>query len=77
VNALRESQKQSQFVDSELARIPDLIQIFGRDLQLEYAERTLVHIRALWGREVALETVLGGKKAVLRLVNDSLKVEKI
>jgi hypothetical protein len=27
VNALRESQKQSQFVDSELARIPDLIQI--------------------------------------------------
>jgi stage V sporulation protein R len=49
----------------------------GRDLQLEYAERTLVHIRALWGREVALETVLGGKKAVLRLVNDSLKVEKI
>jgi stage V sporulation protein R len=37
----------------------------GRDLQLENAERTLGYIHRLWGRDVVLETVMNGKKAVL------------
>ena len=49
----------------------------GRDLQLEYAERTLKHVKALWEREVVLESVVNGKKSILKLVGDSLKVERI
>ena len=49
----------------------------GRDLQLEYAEQTLRHIGALWEREVALETILNGKKSLLKLVDDELKLEKL
>ena len=37
----------------------------GRDLQLEYAERTLSYIHQLWGHEVILETAVNGKKALL------------
>ena len=37
----------------------------GRDLHLENAERTLGYVHRLWGREVALDTVLGGKKTTL------------
>jgi len=37
----------------------------GRDLQLEYAERTLSHLHRLWGREVLLESLLGGKKQLM------------
>ncbi len=37
----------------------------GRDLQLENAERTLAYVHRLWGRDVVLETVMNGKKAVL------------
>src|SRR5690606_37612765 len=37
----------------------------GRDLLLEYAERTLQHLHRLWGREVALETFINGKKTLL------------
>jgi stage V sporulation protein R len=37
----------------------------GRDLHLEYAERTLAYLFRLWGREVALETVVGGKRTLL------------
>jgi len=48
----------------------------GRDLQLEYAEKCLQHIQALWGRQVILETTLNGKDSILKLDNGSLKVEK-
>ena len=41
----------------------------GRDLQLEYAEKTLAYVYRLWQREVALETVVGGKRSLL-LYND-------
>ncbi len=41
----------------------------GRDLQLEYAEKTLSYVYRLWGRDVALETVVGGKRSLL-LYND-------
>lgn len=37
----------------------------GRDLLLEYAERTLQHLHRLWGREVACETFINGKKTLL------------
>lgn len=48
----------------------------GRDLQLEYSEHTLKHVKALWERDVALETVVNGKKSILKIVGDSLKVER-
>lgn len=48
----------------------------GRDLLLEYAERTIKHIKALWEREVVLETIVNGKKSLLKIVNDSLKIER-
>ncbi|NDC37802.1 MAG: SpoVR family protein [Proteobacteria bacterium] len=49
----------------------------GRDLQLEYAEHTLKHVKALWEREVVLETIVNGKKSLLKLSGDSLKVERL
>ncbi len=49
----------------------------GRDLQLEYAEHTLRHVKALWEREVVLETNLNGKRSLLKLVGESLKVERL
>jgi stage V sporulation protein R len=36
----------------------------GRDLQLEYAEKTLSYVYRLWQRDVALETVVGGKRSL-------------
>ena len=37
----------------------------GRDLQLEYAEKTLAFAYRLWGRESVLETTLQGKRSLL------------
>jgi stage V sporulation protein R len=37
----------------------------GRDLQLEYAEKTMAYLQRLWGREVVLETTLDGKRSLL------------
>ncbi len=41
----------------------------GRDLQLEYAEKTLAYVHRLWQRDVAMETVINGKRSLL-LFND-------
>lgn len=49
----------------------------GRDLQLEYAERTLEHLKKLWGREVILETSVNGRKSQLKLQGEALKIERI
>jgi stage V sporulation protein R len=49
----------------------------SRDLQLEYAERTLEHVRKLWGRDVVLETVVNGRRSLLRMQGDTLKIERI
>jgi stage V sporulation protein R len=49
----------------------------GRDLLLEYAEHTLRHIKGLWEREVVLETSLGGKRSLIKLVGESIKVERL
>ncbi len=37
----------------------------GRDLHLEYAEKTMSYLQRLWGREVVLETSLDGKRSLL------------
>jgi stage V sporulation protein R len=41
----------------------------GRDLQLEYAEKTLAYLGQLWHGEVVLETALDGKRYLL-IYND-------
>jgi stage V sporulation protein R len=38
----------------------------GRDLQLEYAEKTLSYIHRLWHRDAALETTIEGSRILLR-----------
>ena len=45
----------------------------GRDLLLEYAERTLQHLHRLWGREVVLETFVNGKKMLLTSLGPGLR----
>jgi len=37
----------------------------GRDLHLEYAEKTLAYIHRLWGREVVIESTLQSKRTLL------------
>ncbi len=37
----------------------------GRDLLLEYAEKTIAYLQRLWGREVVLETSVDGKRSLL------------
>jgi len=49
----------------------------GRDLQLEYCERTLEHVQELWGRDVYLETIVNGRNSLIRLQDGALKVERI
>jgi stage V sporulation protein R len=49
----------------------------GRDLQLEYADHTLKHVAQLWEREVVLETIINGKGSLLKVVGDSLKIERL
>ncbi len=47
----------------------------GRDLQLEYAEKTLKHLWQLWGREVNLATTVSGSKSLLCFADDKLFVK--
>jgi len=47
----------------------------GRDLQLEYAEKTMQYLHQLWGREVALETMINDKKSLLWFANDKLGIK--
>ena len=49
----------------------------GRDLQLEYAERTLQHLSFLWGREVVLETTINGKKSHLKMEDGTFKIDRV
>jgi stage V sporulation protein R len=48
----------------------------GRDLQLEYAEKTLQYLQQLWGHDVAMETVVDGNKTWLTLSDNKLAVRK-
>lgn len=49
----------------------------GRDLHLEYAERTLQYLHQLWRREVVLETVINEKKSLLCFSNDKLVIKPL
>ncbi len=39
----------------------------GRDLHLEFAEKTLAYVHRLWGHDVALETIVNGKRTLLSM----------
>jgi stage V sporulation protein R len=49
----------------------------GRDLQLEYAEKTLQYLRQLWGREITLETTVNDKKSLLCFADDKLTIKPV
>lgn len=49
----------------------------GRDLQLEYAEKTLQYVQHLWGRDVAMETVLDNQRALLSYSDRKLAIKKV
>ena len=49
----------------------------GRDLQLEYAEKSLSYLHRLWGREVVLETVVNGKRALLAYSDDGFSAKPL
>jgi hypothetical protein len=44
---------------------------------MENAEKTLAHTYRLWGRSVALETVIGGKPALLVYDGEGLTTRKL
>lgn len=48
----------------------------GRDLQLEYAERTLKYVNQLWGRDVALDTMLDGRQTQLVFADGKFALKK-
>lgn len=49
----------------------------SRDLQLEYAEKTLQYVHQLWVREVALETVINDKKSLLCFSDDKFVIKPL
>lgn len=48
----------------------------GRDLQLDFANRTLGHVSTLWGRGVVLDTMLEGEPRRLRYAVGGISIEK-
>jgi stage V sporulation protein R len=48
----------------------------GRDLQLEYAEKTLKYLHQLWGRDVALETLLDNRSTLLSFSDGKFAIKK-
>ncbi|HTM08322.1 MAG TPA: SpoVR family protein [Verrucomicrobiae bacterium] len=49
----------------------------GRDLQLEYAEKTLRYVHQLWAREVVLDTEINGKQSLLVFSDDKLTIKPV
>lgn len=49
----------------------------GRDLQLEYCEKTLAHLNHLWGHSCILETIVNGKPSRLKIVDNALKIDRM
>jgi stage V sporulation protein R len=41
----------------------------GRDLDMTHADKTLSHLRTLWGREVYLLTYVRGKKTLMSVTD--------
>jgi stage V sporulation protein R len=48
----------------------------GRDLQLEYAEKTMRYLHQLWGRGVAMETLLDGQRTLLNFIDGKFSIKK-
>jgi stage V sporulation protein R len=48
----------------------------GRDLQLEYAEKTLKYVQQLWGRDVVMETVIGDRTTLLTFSDGKFVIKK-
>jgi len=48
----------------------------GRDLQLEYAEKTLRYVSQLWGRDVVMDTVLDGRNTQLVFSDGKFALKK-
>ena len=48
----------------------------GRDLQLEYAEKSLRYLHQLWGRGVAMETLLDGQRTLLNFIDGKFSIKK-
>ena len=48
----------------------------GRDLQLEYAEKTLRYIHQLWGHDIAMDTVLDDRHTQLMFSDGKFAVKK-
>lgn len=48
----------------------------GRDLQLDYAEKTLKYVHQLWGHDVAMETVVDKSPTFLSFADDKLTIRK-
>jgi stage V sporulation protein R len=49
----------------------------GRDLHMEFAEKTLGYLHRLWGHDVALETVVNGKRTLLSLSDRGFSAKSI
>ena len=50
----------------------------GIDLQLEYAQKTVKHIRELWGREVILECIINKKPTLIKCCpNGKIEITEI
>ena len=49
----------------------------GRDLQLEYAEKSISYLHRLWGHEVVLETVVNGKRALLSYSDEGFSAKPL
>jgi stage V sporulation protein R len=49
----------------------------GRDLQLEYAEKTLNYLRRLWQRDVALETTIDGERLLFLCQEDGFSRKRL
>jgi stage V sporulation protein R len=48
----------------------------GRDLQLEYAERTLKYVHQLWGHDVVMDTILDNHTTLLTYSDGKFAVKK-
>jgi stage V sporulation protein R len=47
----------------------------GRDLQLEYAEKTMQFIQQLWGHDVAMETLIDQRPTLLSFADSKLVIK--
>ncbi len=48
----------------------------GRDLQLEYAEKTLKYVQQLWDHDVVMETVIDGRNTLLTFSDGKFIIKK-